>query len=63
MLASRQVRIHSTHATDIYLRVASNPIIEFSQDVRFAPYALSYPGVEEASVAARACHSCFSCLS
>lgn len=47
MLAARQLRIHSTHQTDIYLRVVSNPIIEHSSGVRFAPYALSYPGAVE----------------
>lgn len=42
--ASRQVRIHSAHNCDFYLRVRSGPIIEHSASIRFAPLAsLSYP--------------------
>lgn len=51
-LACRQVRAHATEDSSLYLRAASNPIIEFSHGVRFAPYALAYPGVEEVRCAA-----------
>lgn len=54
MLASRQVRIHATHMTDIYLRVRSNPIIEHSSGVRFAPYQLTYPQSEQVGMGSRA---------
>ena len=39
-----QIRVHTTHGTDLYLRVASNPIVEHCTTVRFAPYAFSFPG-------------------
>lgn len=48
MLASQQIRIHSTKNTDFYLRVRSRPIVEYTSSVRFAPYAFRYPGVESA---------------
>jgi hypothetical protein len=35
------VRIHSSHASDVYLRVRSRPIIEHSNGLRFAPYAVA----------------------
>ena len=44
MLASHQVRIHSAQRCDFYLCVRSNPIIEHSAGLRFAPYAPAYPG-------------------
>jgi hypothetical protein len=47
MLASHQIRIHSTTATDFYLRVRSRPIVEYTKDVRFAPYAFHYSGIEK----------------
>jgi hypothetical protein len=47
VLASRQIRIHAAHRCDFYLHVQSNPIIEHSDTLRFAPYNLSYP--EQAS--------------
>ncbi|CAA7401676.1 unnamed protein product [Spirodela intermedia] len=46
MLASHQIRIHQARATDFYLRVRSRPIIEDSSSVRFAPYMLTYEGLE-----------------
>ncbi|KAL2652714.1 hypothetical protein R1flu_020842 [Riccia fluitans] len=52
VLASHQIRIHSTKATDFYLRVRSRPIVEYTTNVRFAPYAFSYPGMQEDLVAA-----------
>jgi len=52
MLASQQIRIHSTKNTDFYLRVRSRPIVEYTSSVRFAPYAFHYSGVENALQAA-----------
>ncbi|KAH9293952.1 hypothetical protein KI387_040843 [Taxus chinensis] len=47
MLASHQIRIHQTVNTDFYLRVRSRPIVEYASNVRFAPYALFYRGIDE----------------
>ncbi|PIN26773.1 Beta-tubulin folding cofactor C [Handroanthus impetiginosus] len=47
VLASHQIRIHNAKDCDFYLRVRSRPIIEDSTGVRFAPYCLSYEGIEE----------------
>ncbi|XP_043691306.1 tubulin-folding cofactor C-like [Telopea speciosissima] len=47
MLASHQIRIHHARNTDFYLRVRSRPIIEDSSSVRFAPYHLSYEGLDK----------------
>ncbi|XP_027364466.1 tubulin-folding cofactor C [Abrus precatorius] len=47
MMASHQIRIHGARGSDFYLRVRSRPIIEDSNGVRFAPYCLSYIGIEE----------------
>ncbi len=47
MLASHQIRIHSTTATDFYLRVRSRPIVEYTKGIRFAPYAFHYSGIEK----------------
>ncbi|KXZ45186.1 hypothetical protein GPECTOR_57g476 [Gonium pectorale] len=38
-LAAYQVRVHRTHASDLFLRVRSKPIIEHSSGVRVAPWA------------------------
>lgn len=46
-MASHQIRIHAAKRSDFYLRVRSRPIIEDSNGVRFAPYCLSYQGIEE----------------
>ncbi|KAL0739605.1 hypothetical protein Bca4012_015815 [Brassica carinata] len=46
VLASHQIRIHRAKKSDFYLRVRSRPIIEDSNGVRFAPYCLSYGGME-----------------
>jgi tubulin-specific chaperone C len=48
MLASSQVRIHKAHRSTIYIRVRSNPVIEESTALRFAPFAFSYPGSDAA---------------
>ncbi|KAJ1687192.1 hypothetical protein LUZ63_018582 [Rhynchospora breviuscula] len=47
VLASHQIRIHHAKATDFFLRVRSRPIIEDSNRVRFAPYRLTYEGIED----------------
>ncbi|KAG6423736.1 hypothetical protein SASPL_114139 [Salvia splendens] len=47
VLASHQIRIHNAKNCSFYLRVRSRPIIEDSNGVRFAPYCLSYRGIEE----------------
>lgn len=47
VMASHQIRIHNAKRCDFYLRVRSRPIIEDSCEVRFAPYCLSYKGIEE----------------
>ncbi|KAL0547202.1 hypothetical protein IC582_017130 [Cucumis melo] len=46
-MASHQIRIHNAKNSDFYLRVRSRPIIEDSSSVRFAPYRVSYEGIEE----------------
>ncbi|XP_022929266.1 tubulin-folding cofactor C [Cucurbita moschata] len=46
-MASHQIRIHNAKNSDFYLRVRSRPIIEDSSSVRFAPYCVSYEGIEE----------------
>jgi len=44
-IPARQVRIHNaTNGTCFYIRTLSNPIIEHSTGVGFAPYAFEYPG-------------------
>ncbi|XP_057970629.1 tubulin-folding cofactor C [Malania oleifera] len=47
VLASHQIRVHHAKGTDFFLRVRSRPIIEDSSGVRFAPYCLSYEGIEQ----------------
>ncbi|BFG35484.1 hypothetical protein CerSpe_217580 [Prunus speciosa] len=47
IMASHQIRIHNAKRSDFYLRVRSRPIIEDSCGVRFAPYCLSYQGIED----------------
>ncbi|KAH0996171.1 hypothetical protein GBA52_020035 [Prunus armeniaca] len=46
-MASHQIRIHNAKRSDFYLRVRSRPIIEDSCGMRFAPYCLSYQGIED----------------
>ena len=46
VMASHQIRIHHAKSTDFYLRVRSRPIIEDSNNVRFAPYCLRYEGID-----------------
>ncbi|GMY11370.1 tubulin-folding cofactor C [Fagus crenata] len=47
VVASHQIRIHNAKGSDFYLRVRSRPIIEDCNGVRFAPFCLSYEGIEE----------------
>ena len=44
-IAAHQVRIHSAQNSDFYLAVKSDPIIEYSTGLQFAPYPLSYEGI------------------
>eukprot|EP01138_Halocafeteria_seosinensis_P007977 gb/GECG01008150.1/.p1 GENE.gb/GECG01008150.1/~~gb/GECG01008150.1/.p1 ORF type:complete len:360 (+),score=54.71 gb/GECG01008150.1/:1-1080(+) len=44
---SRQARLHTSKRCDFYVCTASRPIIEHCSEVRFAPYILSYPDLEE----------------
>jgi len=37
-LGSRQLRIHTSHATDLYVHTTSHPILEHCDGLRFAPY-------------------------
>ena len=46
-VAAHQIRIHQSLNTDYYIFCATNPIVENVKDVRFAPYALKYQGIEE----------------
>ncbi|KAJ8540160.1 hypothetical protein K7X08_026549 [Anisodus acutangulus] len=46
VMASHQIRIHQAKGCDFYLRARSRPIIEDSKGVRFAPYCLTYDGIE-----------------
>ncbi|CAM6025899.1 unnamed protein product [Sphagnum balticum] len=47
MLASHQIRIHSTTTTDFYLWVPSRPIVEYTKGVHFAPYTFHYSSIEK----------------
>lgn len=45
-LASRQLRIHNTYTSTLYVHTVSGPIIEDCDKLRFAPFVLVYEGVE-----------------
>ncbi|KAM1052823.1 hypothetical protein ACFX2J_000397 [Malus domestica] len=47
VMASHQIRIHNAKMSDFYLRVKIRPIIKDSCGVRFAPYYLTYKGIEK----------------
>lgn len=52
MVATHQIRLHQVHTTNVYVRPGSNPIIEHSSAVGFAPlHSLPFDGFD-ASVAA-----------
>ncbi len=40
-------RMHTSKQMNIYLHVTSHPIIEDSNNIKFAPYTLSIPGLDE----------------
>lgn len=46
VLACQQLRTHSTTGSNFYLKVTSKGIVEDCKGLRFAPYALTYPGLE-----------------
>ncbi len=46
MLASRQIRLHTSTDCDFYLHVHSRPIIEHCERLRFAPYPLTHGSLE-----------------
>ena len=49
MLATHQLRLHSSSSTDVYIRPGSDPIIEHCSAIRFAPLqSLPYDGFDEA---------------
>lgn len=45
-IACQQLRIHSTKDSKFYIHVTSKAIIEDSYNVGFAPYSLTYDGIE-----------------
>ena len=47
-LSSRQIRLHRSTKCDFFLRVLSRPIIEHCDEVRVAPFMLSFPGLVSA---------------
>jgi hypothetical protein len=47
VLASRQLRIHTTVRSDFYVHTRSGPIIEHCSQLRFAPYNLQYPQLHQ----------------
>lgn len=55
VLASHQIRIHNAKNCDFYLRSRSRPIIEDCNGVRFAPYCLSYEGIDKDLTEANLC--------
>lgn len=46
-LACHQLRIHNCENCNLYVRAASHPIIEDCIEMGFAPYTLSYIGMED----------------
>ncbi|KAG5188767.1 tubulin binding cofactor C-domain-containing protein [Tribonema minus] len=47
MVACRQLRVHGSSGIDFYVHTLSGPIIEGCTATRFAPYRLSYPGLQQ----------------
>jgi hypothetical protein len=39
--------MHTSKQMNIYLHVTSHPIIEDCDNIKFAPYTLSIPGLDE----------------
>merc|ERR1711907_40684 len=46
-VAAHQLRIHTATNTDFYCQTRSPPIIEHSTTLRFAPYAIEYPNLQQ----------------
>lgn len=46
VLACQQLRTHSTTGSNFYLKVTSKGIVEDCKGLKFAPYTLTYPGLE-----------------
>lgn len=46
-LACQQLRIHTSEKDDFYIHVTSRAIIEDCSKLRFAPYTLTYPDIQE----------------
>ena len=46
VLACHQLRIHETNNTQFYIHVGSRAIIENTNNVTFAPYSWTFPGLE-----------------
>ncbi|NXC39855.1 TBCC protein, partial [Penelope pileata] len=47
VLACQQLRTHRSRRCGFYVQVTSRAVIEGCAEVSFAPYAWSYPGIEE----------------
>jgi len=47
VVACQQLRIHRTHSTRFYTHVTSKAIIEDCTTASFAPYDITYPGLDE----------------
>lgn len=45
-VASHQIRIHQSIDTDFYIFVATNPIVESVNRVRFSPFLFRYDGID-----------------
>ena len=43
---SHQLRIHACHGCALFVRINGHPIIEDCTTMTFAPYVLSYPGIQ-----------------
>jgi hypothetical protein len=63
---SKQLRTRECERVDLYLYVKTDPIIEMSSGMRFAPFNGAYPGIAEVGAAGTAStarlRSAFVCL-
>jgi len=46
LIAAKQIRIHSSSHCEFYIKCLSDPIIEFCDNLSFAPYNFSYPKLD-----------------
>ncbi len=46
VLASQQLRVHSSSSSSFYIHVTSRAVIEDSQKLTFAPYSWLYPDID-----------------